>query len=153
MCDVDMGDGAGGFNAAIGACDGAGRWEWAMSLAQQLLPRALSPTAVTVASAISACAERWELGLRWLCQGPWDLVCWNGALSACEKGGQSQAAARLARAMREEGLQPDTISQNTLSSTFAQEGLWQASLRCLCVSVASGSLARAGSEGSEGSEG
>lgn len=56
-----------------------------------------------------------------------DGVCWNGAISACEKASLAQAAARLLRGMGHAGIRPDTISDVAATPKKTERrlnGLW-----------------------------
>ncbi|CAJ1348662.1 unnamed protein product, partial [Effrenium voratum] len=122
------------FNAAISACDKGKQWRHAVCLLTDLQE---APNAISVGSAISACgkAVRWETSVLLLSTPATSLlldgVCWNGAISACEKASLAQAAARLLRGMGHAGIRPDTISYNAVCTSFANRGLWRHSLHCL----------------------
>ena len=76
------------YGAAIGACANAGRWEESLQLLEQMAERGLPPT----------------------------IRCYNGALSACDKARQPEAAYTLVMAMHASGRKrnrPDAYSYST----------------------------------------
>ena len=93
---------------------------------------------ISIASVISASGQvaHWDVALDTLFAASQqrrlvDRICWNGAISACEKAGQSKSSMSLLREMMHASFRPDTISFNAASSSFAAGGYWQDSLLCL----------------------
>ncbi|CAK0795997.1 unnamed protein product [Prorocentrum cordatum] len=71
----------------------------------------------------------------WIASLEPDVIVYNAAISACEKGEQWQRALGLLSEMREADLQPNVISATTLRSARARRassgsGLWCFSARC-----------------------
>ena len=51
-----------------------------------------------------------------------DVITWNAAISACEKGAQWERALEMFEEMQRRGLQPDVITWNAVISSCQQSG-------------------------------
>ncbi|CAE8627968.1 unnamed protein product [Polarella glacialis] len=117
-------------NAAISACEKGRRWERALGLLLDLVPRSDARRAEGLVQ------PQFQSG--WDGLSP-DVVSWNAAVSACEKGCQWGLALRLLGEARRSGLAPGrtAICSATLASC-SQGGRWELLLQSLQALSAAG---------------
>ena len=130
------------FTTAVTALGKRGQWQTALTLLKRMEESSSpSPNEFVYGAAIGACAvsSRWEDAIRLLDEMaqrgmPPTTRCYNGALAACDRAGQPDAALALLDRMRNdahEGAWPSVVSYSTVLSALGRRPSLYASPKAL----------------------
>ncbi|CAK9037753.1 unnamed protein product [Durusdinium trenchii] len=120
------------FNAAIGACQFAQRWQEAFWLLSELQRNDLQADDVSYLGAIGACGKalQWEKASMLLKSAPKKLEVFNSVMSACARSSKWVQALQVFAETRRSSA-PDIVSYNTLISACGRGSQRELAMRIL----------------------
>ncbi|CAE8628131.1 unnamed protein product [Polarella glacialis] len=135
--------------AAVSACCGAYRWEWALRLALQPGPSAMAKPGRSIAawgSAVTACGKShcWDWALRLLHEAhrhgaELDVIMMSAAASACGEGRQWNRALHILASSRQSGISLDMAAYGASVDACRDGSQWVQAM-CLLREARSSSL-------------